>query len=244
MLLYLVSFALFAINVNSFVPKLNPKLGGSTALRANIVETATKSGNFKTLVAAIKAADLTSTLSGSGPFTVFAPTDEAFSKLPPGTVEALLKDIPKLKKILMYHVHGGAMNPTRNGRSLDTLLAGPDGHQKQLTIKVTNWSCETYIFGGQERPAYVTQIGVKCDNGLIHIIDEVLLPYEGNIPPKVTHIGARDKDKTQTLQMGYYGSQAGTGRNEVGTIVGAPPIRVGNAWRVAANYDEDIPVNK
>ncbi|MDH5688061.1 MAG: fasciclin domain-containing protein, partial [Candidatus Bathyarchaeota archaeon] len=73
----------------------------------NIVETAIEAGSFKTLVTAVKAAGLVETLSGKGPFTVFAPTDEAFAKLPKGTVEGLLKDIPKLKAVLTYHVVPG-----------------------------------------------------------------------------------------------------------------------------------------
>ena len=74
---------------------------------SNIVEVAVGAGNFKTLVAAVTAAGLVDTLSGTGPFTVFAPTDEAFAKLPAGTVESLLKDIPKLTAILTYHVVAG-----------------------------------------------------------------------------------------------------------------------------------------
>ena len=74
---------------------------------ADIVDTAVSAGSFNTLVAAVKAANLVDTLKGSGPFTVFAPTDDAFAKLPAGTVDALLKDIPKLKKILTYHVVSG-----------------------------------------------------------------------------------------------------------------------------------------
>ena len=75
----------------------------------NIIETAIKAGNFNTLVTAIKEAQLVETLSEPGPFTVFAPTDEAFANLPTGTVEGLLKDIPKLKSILTYHVLEGKM---------------------------------------------------------------------------------------------------------------------------------------
>jgi uncharacterized surface protein with fasciclin (FAS1) repeats len=74
---------------------------------ADIVDTAVNAGSFSTLVAAVKAAGLVETLKGKGPFTVFAPTDEAFAKLPAGTVDGLLKDIPKLKKILTYHVVSG-----------------------------------------------------------------------------------------------------------------------------------------
>ncbi len=71
---------------------------------ADIVDTAVSAGSFSTLVAAVKAAGLVDTLKGSGPFTVFAPTDDAFAKLPAGTVDSLLKDVPKLKEILTYHV--------------------------------------------------------------------------------------------------------------------------------------------
>ena len=74
---------------------------------ADVIDTAVNAGSFSTLVTAIKAAGLVETLKGAGPFTVFAPTDEAFAKLPEGTVEGLLKDLPKLKKILTYHVVSG-----------------------------------------------------------------------------------------------------------------------------------------
>jgi uncharacterized surface protein with fasciclin (FAS1) repeats len=74
---------------------------------ADIVDIAVGAGNFKTLVAAVQAAGLVDTLKSSGPFTVFAPTDDAFAKLPKGTVEGLLKDIPKLKAVLTYHVVAG-----------------------------------------------------------------------------------------------------------------------------------------
>ena len=110
-----------------------------TSLNANIVETAVSNGKFNTLVAAVKAAGFADLLSGPGPFTVFAPTDEAFAKLPAGTLDAYLKDIPKLQELLKYHVHPGKMSPTRNGKSVSTLLIGEDDHPKQVTIKVTNW---------------------------------------------------------------------------------------------------------
>jgi uncharacterized surface protein with fasciclin (FAS1) repeats len=98
---------------------------------ANIVETAVSAGTFKTLVAAVTAAGLAPTLSGPGPFTVFAPNDAAFAKLPAGTVDALLKDIPKLASILTYHVVSGSVRPTRNGRSFDTV------NGKEISVKVT-----------------------------------------------------------------------------------------------------------
>ena len=141
-------------------------VGGSAVAQAQntIVDVAVANGNFKTLVAAVKAAGLAETLSSPGPFTVFAPTDAAFAKLPAGTVDALLKDIPKLKAILTYHVVSGAvmakdvktgMVPTVNGQSLDV---------KADSMGVT-------VNG-----AKVVTADVKASNGVIHVIDTVLLP--------------------------------------------------------------------
>jgi transforming growth factor-beta-induced protein len=142
---------------------------------ANIVETAEASG-FTTLVAALKATGLDKTLSGSDSYTVFAPTDAAFAKV---DVAALLKDIPTLTNILLFHtVQGGAARPTRNGRSFTTLF-----DDKEISVKVTVDTVDSYIWGGQETPALVEKLDVKCDNGLIHIISEVLIPYEGTVAP-------------------------------------------------------------
>jgi transforming growth factor-beta-induced protein len=131
----------------------------------NIVEIAVGDGRFTTLVAAVKAAGLVDTLAGKGPFTVFAPTDDAFKKLPAGTVEGLLKDIPKLKSILLYHVVSGkvmaadAMKLT----SANTVLGKP------ISIKTT---------GGKVmiNNATVVVVDVDASNGVIHAIDAVLLP--------------------------------------------------------------------
>ena len=141
-------------------------IGGSALAQAQntIVDVAVANGNFKTLVAAVKAAGLADTLSSPGPFTVFAPTDAAFAKLPAGTVDALLKDIPKLKAILTYHVVSGAvmakdvktgMVPTVNGQSLD-VKADASG----VTVN----------------GAKVVTADVKASNGVIHVIDTVVLP--------------------------------------------------------------------
>lgn len=131
---------------------------------ANIVDTAVNAGSFSTLVAAIKAADLTATLQGAGPFTVFAPTDEAFKKLPAGTVDALLKDIPKLTKILKYHVVSGKVMAAdvMKQKSAKT-VEGSD-----VKIDASN--------GVKVNDATVTSPDVAADNGVIHIIDTVLLP--------------------------------------------------------------------
>ena len=120
---------------------------------ANIVDTAVGAGTFKTLAAALTAAGLVDTLKGPGPFTVFAPTDEAFAKLPAGTVDALLKDIPKLTDILTFHVVSGLQRPTRNGRTYDTL--NPKDGGKEISVKVTVDTAESYIYGGDHAPAKV-----------------------------------------------------------------------------------------
>jgi uncharacterized surface protein with fasciclin (FAS1) repeats len=131
---------------------------------ADIVDTAVNAGSFTTLVAAIKAAGLVETLKGAGPFTVFAPTDEAFAKLPAGTVEGLLKDIPQLKKILTYHVVAGkVMAADVAGMKSDTTVEGSD-------VKIDTSS------GVMINKSKVVTPDVAADNGVIHIIDSVLMP--------------------------------------------------------------------
>jgi len=131
---------------------------------ANIVETAVSAGNFTTLVAAVQAAGLVDTLSGPGPFTVFAPTDEAFAKLPAGTVESLLADIPKLTAILTYHVVPGAVH-----------AADLAGTPSATTVQGTDVTFDTSD-GAKVNGATVTQADIVASNGVIHVIDTVLLP--------------------------------------------------------------------
>jgi uncharacterized surface protein with fasciclin (FAS1) repeats len=133
---------------------------------ADIVDTAVKAGSFNTLVAAVKTAGLVDTLKGAGPFTVFAPTDEAFAKLPDGTVDALLKDIPKLKKILTYHVVSGKVKASDFSLTLKsaTTVEGSD-----VKIDTSNGSVKV-------NEATVSTPDVDADNGVIHIIDTVLIP--------------------------------------------------------------------
>lgn len=129
-----------------------------------IVAVAERAGSFTTLIAALQAAGLDEVLKGDGPFTVFAPTDEAFAKLPAGTVEALLKDVPKLKQILLYHVAAGRVMAadvvklhqvkTVQGQSLD--IKAKDG------VRIGK--------------AVVVKADVAASNGVIHVIDTVLLP--------------------------------------------------------------------
>jgi uncharacterized surface protein with fasciclin (FAS1) repeats len=135
--------------------------------KKDIVDTAVAAGNFKTLAAALKAAGLIDTLKGAGPFTVFAPTDEAFAKLPAGTVESLLKpeNKEKLVAILTYHVvPGKAMAKDVTGMSSAKTVNG-----KELKLKVD---------GGKVmiNDAVVITADIETSNGVIHVIDTVLLP--------------------------------------------------------------------
>ncbi len=131
---------------------------------AKIIETAVNAGSFTTLVAAVKAAGLVDTLNGAGPFTVFAPDDAAFAKLPAGTVDSLLKDIPKLKKILTYHVVSGKMMAA----DVVKLTSAKTVEGSEVKIDAAN--------GVKINDSKVTTADVACDNGVIHIVDAVLMP--------------------------------------------------------------------
>jgi uncharacterized surface protein with fasciclin (FAS1) repeats len=131
---------------------------------ANIVEVALAAGSFKTLCAAVQAAGLIGTLSGPGPFTVFAPNDEAFAKLPKGTVENLLKDIPKLKSILTYHVVSGKVMAA----DVVKLTSAKTVQGQSVVIDTKN--------GVTINGAKVLKTDIAADNGVIHVLDSVILP--------------------------------------------------------------------
>lgn len=140
----------------------------------NIVETAVSAGSFQTLVTAVKAAGLVDALSGPGPFTVFAPNDEAFAKLPAGTVESLLKDVTRLRSILTYHVISGSVTAadveklTAGGQtpSVNTLQGSP------VRLKMNGMlNKSAYV-----NDAKVISTDVRASNGIIHVIDKVILP--------------------------------------------------------------------
>ncbi len=133
----------------------------------DIIDTAVAAGSFKTLAAALTAADLVATLKGPGPFTVFAPTDEAFAKLPAGTVDSLLKDIPKLKAILTYHVVAGKV--------MAADVMSMDG---QSATTVNGAALKISTTGGVKlnSETNVVKTDIECTNGVIHVIDSVLLP--------------------------------------------------------------------
>jgi uncharacterized surface protein with fasciclin (FAS1) repeats len=135
------------------------------AAEKDIVDTAIAAGNFKTLVTAVKAAGLVDTLKGPGPFTVFAPTDAAFAKLPPGALDGLLKDPAKLKAVLLYHVVSGDVMAADVVKLTSAKTVGG----ADVTIKV---------MGGKVmvNNAHVIKTDIKCTNGVIHVIDTVLMP--------------------------------------------------------------------
>jgi len=136
---------------------------------AGICDTAVAAGNFKTLVAATQAAGLVETLNTKGPFTVFAPTDDAFAKLPKGTVEGLLKDIPKLTAILKYHVVSGKVLAADAAK----LKSAKTLQGQELKIDAAKWHLHKNI---KINDANVVKADVLADNGVIHIVDKVLLP--------------------------------------------------------------------
>ena len=147
--------------------------------KGNIVAAASSTPDFKTLVTAVKAAKLTDTLASKGPFTVFAPTNDAFAKLPAGTVETLLKPENKnqLTKVLTYHVVPGtytaetilqAINAGGGQASLTTVEGSP------LTAKLQDG--KVVLVDEQNRTAVVTKTDLMQSNGVIHVIDNVVLP--------------------------------------------------------------------
>ncbi|MHC1714203.1 MAG: fasciclin domain-containing protein [Acidaminococcaceae bacterium] len=133
----------------------------------DIIETAIAAGTFKTLAAALTSADLLVVLKGAGPFTVFAPTDDAFAKLPSGTIENLLKpeNKDKLISILKYHVVAGKLDASSvvSSKELHSLLGKP------LVINIKNEKVHI-------ASAKVTAADIMAANGIIHVIDEVLIP--------------------------------------------------------------------
>ena len=143
---------------------LNASAGSSAKAKKDIVDTAVAAGSFETLVAAVKAAGLVDTLKSDGPFTVFAPTDEAFAKLPAGTVEALLKDKDKLTKILTYHVVAGKVTAS----DVVKLDSAKTVQGSNVTVDASS--------GVKINDATVTTADIIASNGVIHVIDTVLIP--------------------------------------------------------------------
>jgi uncharacterized surface protein with fasciclin (FAS1) repeats len=136
----------------------------SAANAKDIVDTAVSAGDFNTLAAALKAAGLVDTLKGKGPFTVFAPTDEAFAKIPKDQLDALLADKAKLTAVLTYHVVAGS-------------VMSKDVHAGMVkTVQGSSLTVST-MGGVKVDNANVTTVDIIADNGLIHVIDTVILPH-------------------------------------------------------------------
>ena len=134
-----------------------------SAQAADIVDTAVGAGNFKTLAAALTAAGLIDTLKSKGPFTVFAPTDEAFAKIPKADLDALLKDKAKLTAVLTYHVVPGKV-------MAKDVKAG-----KVKTVQGSELTIST-AYGVKVDNATVVKTDIAADNGVIHVIDSVIMP--------------------------------------------------------------------
>ncbi|NJL73393.1 MAG: fasciclin domain-containing protein [Candidatus Competibacteraceae bacterium] len=136
----------------------------------DIVDTAAKAGSFNTLVTAVKAAGLVDTLKGKGPFTVFAPTDEAFKKLPSGTLESLLKPENKerLVSILTYHVVPGAYDASRITAEKNKQFSIKSVQGADIAVDTSD--------GVKVSGANVTNADIRTSNGVIHVIDSVIMP--------------------------------------------------------------------
>ena len=136
---------------------------------ADIVDTSIAAGTFKTLVATVQAAGLVDTLKSPGPLTVFVPTDDAFAKLPRETVESLMKDVPKLKTVLTYHVVAGKVMAA----DVATMKKAKTVEGEEIMIDASRWH-------GHMMPkingAKIVKADIMADNGIIHVIDKVLMP--------------------------------------------------------------------
>ena len=152
----------------AFVPvatSADKSVAKQAAVKKDIVDTAVSAGSFDTLVTALKAAGLVDTLKGDGPFTVFAPSDEAFAKLPKGAVAALLKDKDKLKSVLTYHVVSGRV-----------LAADAAKLDSATTVQGDKLAIKSADGKVMINDATVTKADIVCANGVIHVIDNVLMP--------------------------------------------------------------------
>jgi transforming growth factor-beta-induced protein len=184
------------------LPPAEEEMAGEEATAAeeemagpDIVDTAIANGSFTTLVAAVEAAGLVDTLKGEGPFTVFAPTDDAFNALPEGTVEALLADIPALTDVLLYHVVPGKVMAADvvNLSSADTALGKP------VAIRVEDGN----VFVND---AQVVITDIETSNGVIHVINAVLIPPAEEEPATLPETGA---DNTSNMLLTLFAIGAG-----------------------------------
>jgi len=161
-MVYLAAFALVTASAYAGNCGSSAKMASNSA---DIVEVAVSNGSFTTLVAAVKAADLVDTLKGDGPFTVFAPTDEAFAKLPEGTVESLLANPDKLREVLLYHVVPGKVT----AQQVVGLDSAATAQGSKVQIRVADGSVMI-------DDASVVSTDIEAANGVIHVIDSVIIP--------------------------------------------------------------------
>lgn len=176
-----VAFMAFVFGATSFAQKTVMVGGAAMYPSKNIIENAVNSKDHTTLVAAVKAAGLVETLQGKGPFTVFAPTNAAFAKLPMGTVETLLKpeNLKMLQTILTYHVVAGKMNAADiakaikagNGKATLTTVSGG-------TLIAWMKAKKLYITDENGTMSQITIADVNQSNGVIHVVDTVVLPKQ------------------------------------------------------------------
>ncbi len=154
----LISLVMTTISIagNKYASESKPKL--------DIVDTAVSAGNFNTLVEAVKAADLVNTLKGEGPFTVFAPTDEAFAKIPEDQLNSLIADKEKLAEILTYHVVAGKVM----AKDVSNLSSAKSVQGQKITIDTSD--------GVMVDNARVIATDIETSNGVIHVIDTVIIP--------------------------------------------------------------------
>ena len=164
---------------------------------ADIFDIAVEAGGFTTFVAAVQTAGLVKTLKGNGPYTIFAPNDEAFSKLPAGTVDELLKNIPKLRAILMYHIVMGKFTVDEIGQmpSLKTFQG------QELKIDAAHWY--TSHWNPLVNDAHIVNTDIMTDNGIIQVLNGVLMPNMDLTCP-VCGLGFMTRDEMNAhIQMGH-----------------------------------------
>ena len=160
------SVTIAALIVTGFMSSLSAIAGdtGISEKPGDIVDVAVAAGQFNTLAAALEAADLVGTLKGEGPFTVFAPTDEAFAKIPKADLDALLKDKAKLSAVLTYHVVAGKV------------MAADVKTGKVKTVQGSELNIEVNSSNVKVDNATITKTDIVTDNGVIHVIDTVVMP--------------------------------------------------------------------
>ena len=162
------ALALLAVTAVAAIAVVAPTAGASQQANKDIVGTAVAAGQFKTLASLLKSAGLVSTLQGKGPFTVFAPTDAAFAKVPKATLNKLASDKMLLKSVLLYHVVSGKVPAstvvTLDGKSAKTVNGAP--------VKISIKGGKVYLNGSTQ----VTKTDIMASNGVIHVINKVLLP--------------------------------------------------------------------